>query len=174
MAPSVTTGGGIDMARKNNIGRIDIGKIGAAALAARENQYIQRLIEDRELRETLRGAYSAARGAYGRMNNGKAPARALFDDKRLQREVAQAAAALRDASSALREGPSRGKARRRRRRIRRSVGLLIVGAALALVLSKDLRSKVLDMVFGSEEEFSYSSTTAPPQPAPQPAGSASS
>jgi hypothetical protein len=160
------------MARKNNIGRIDIGKVSAAAMAARENRYLQRLIEDRELRETLRGAYTAARGAYGRMNNGKAPARALLDDRRVQREIAQAAAALRDASNAIREGPAR-KARGRTRRLRRAVAAMIVGAGLALVLSKDLRSKVLDVLFGSEEEFSYSSTTAPPEPAPQPAASSS-
>lgn len=159
--------------KKNNIGKIDVGKITSAAIAARENQYLQRLIEDRELRETLRGAYTAARGAYGRMNNGKAPTKALFDDRRLQREIATAAAALREASSALREGPSRKRAKGRKRRLRRTVGVLLVGTALAFVLSKDLRSKVLDMMFGSEEEFSYSSTTAPPQPAPQPAASSS-
>jgi hypothetical protein len=159
------------MPKKNNISRIDIGKLSAAAIAARENRYIQRLIEDQELRETLRGAYTAARGAYGRMNNGKAPARALFDDRRLQREVAQAAAALRQASNALRESPGRSKARRRRRRMRRSAAFLFIAAILAVALNKDVRSKVLDMVFGSEEEFSYSSTTAPPEPAPEPAAS---
>jgi hypothetical protein len=46
-----------------------------------------------------------------------------------------------------------------------------VGTGLALVLSKDLRSKVLDLMFGSEEEFDYSSTTTPPEPAPAPAAS---
>ena len=165
------------MAKRNNIGKIEIGRIdmsrlGGAAMAARENRYLQRLIEDKELRETLRGAYSAARGAYGRMNNGKAPTKALFDDRRLQREIAQAAAALREASTSLREGPRR-KRGARKRRIRRSAAFLFVTAVLAVILSKDVRSKVLDMVFGSEEEFSYSSTTAPPQPAPEPTASGS-
>ena len=32
---------------------------------------------------------------------------------------------------------------------------------LALALSESLRSKVLDALFGSEEEFEYSSTTTP-------------
>ena len=41
------------------------------------------------------------------------------------------------------------------------VFLLLVAGVLALVLSKDLRSKVLDMLFGAEEEFDYSSTTMP-------------
>ncbi len=39
-------------------------------------------------------------------------------------------------------------------------------AALALALSEDLRSKVLDLLFGAEDEFEYSSTTAPVEPAP--------
>ena len=33
---------------------------------ARENPYVQRLIEDEELRDSLRDAFEAARGAYGR------------------------------------------------------------------------------------------------------------
>jgi len=147
-------------ARKNNIG-----KVSEMAITARNNPYVQRLIEDRELRQTLRGAYGAARSAYGRMNNGKPPAKALLDDRKLQRDLAEAAGALRLASSALLEGPERSRPRRRHR-VRRSLTLIVVGGALALILSKDLRSKALDMMFGSEEEFSYSSTTSPSQPAP--------
>jgi hypothetical protein len=41
------------------------------------------------------------------------------------------------------------------------VFLLLVAGVLALVLSKDLRSKLLDALFGAEEEFDYSSTTMP-------------
>lgn len=44
--------------------------------------------------------------------------------------------------------------------------LLIVAGILAMVLSKDVRAKVLDMLFGSEEEFDYSSTTMPATDAP--------
>jgi len=50
--------------------------------------------------------------------------------------------------------------------------LLIIATALALVVSEDLRSKVLDLLFGSEEEFDYSSTTAPAEPAPVPTAAA--
>jgi hypothetical protein len=35
-----------------------------------------------------------------------------------------------------------------------------------MVLSEGLRSKVLDVLFGAEEEFDYSSTAAPAAPAP--------
>jgi hypothetical protein len=148
-------------AKKNNIGRI-----GSMATAARSNRYVQRLIEDRELRENLRGAYGAVRSAYGRLNNGKAP-KALLEDRRLQRELTQAASALREATGALLEPPRRArKGPRRRSRLGRTLLLAVAGAGLALVLSKDLRSKVLDLLFGSEEEFNYSSTTAPATPAP--------
>ena len=34
--------------------------------SARENPYVQRLIEDEELRDSLRDAFEAAKGAYGR------------------------------------------------------------------------------------------------------------
>jgi hypothetical protein len=39
--------------------------------------------------------------------------------------------------------------------------LVLIAGVLALVLSKDLRAKALDALFGAEEEFDYSSTTMP-------------
>jgi hypothetical protein len=140
-----------------------INKAGEAARAAQRNRYLQRLVEDEELRGTLLTAYGAARSAYGRMSNGKPATQALFEDRKLQRELKEAANALRDASSALREPPKR---RRRRGGIGRSLLLLAVASALAMAVSEGLRSKVLDLLFGAEEEFDYSSTTAPAEPAP--------
>ena len=103
------------------------------------------------------------------MSNGKPATQALFEDRKLQRELKEAAYALRDATSSLREPP---KPVRRRGGIGRSLLLLAVGGVLALALSESLRTKVLDLLFGAEEEFDYSSTTAPETPAP--AGVASS
>jgi len=82
--------------------------------------------------------------------------------------IARAVLAAQVASTTLRESePSEErKPRPAGRRVRRSIMLLILGGVAALVLSKDLRSKLLDTVFGSEEEFTYSSTTAPATPAP--------
>jgi hypothetical protein len=136
-----------------------------AARAARSNQYLQRLIEDEELRSNLMAAYGSARSAYARMSNGKPAGRALLEDRKLQRELREVVEALRDASSSLREPPRR---RRRRRGIARALLLVAIGGTLALVLSEGLRSKVLDLMFGAEEEFDYSSTTTPPTPAPAP------
>jgi hypothetical protein len=139
-----------------------------AARAARSNQYLQRLIEDEQLRSNLMTAYGSARSAYARMSNGKPAGRALLEDRKLQRELGEAVSALRDATNSLREPVSR---HRRRRRLGRMVLLALVGGALALALSEGLRSKVLDMMFGAEEEFDYSSTTAPTTPAPAPVSS---
>ena len=124
--------------------------------------YLQRLLEDDQLRGSLISAYGAARSAYGRMTNGAAT-KELIEDAELQLELTQVAEALRDASSALREPPKRA---RRRGGLGRSLLLLAVGGLLAIALSEGLRSKVLDLMFGAEEEFDYSSTTTPAEPAP--------
>jgi hypothetical protein len=138
-------------------------KASSAARAARDNPYVHRVLEDEELRDNVRIAYNAMRGAYGRLSNGKGPTKALMEDKKLHRELRDAANALRDAGTALREGPQR-----KRGGLGRKLFVLAVGAGLALALSEGLRNKVLDALFGSEEEFDYTSTTTP-APAPEPA-----
>jgi hypothetical protein len=142
-------------------------RIGKASEALRGNDYVRRLIEDDELRDSLLAAYGAARSAYGRMSNGKPLTKALMEDRKLKRELAEAAGALRDASMSLKDG---SRKRKRKGGAGRLLLLALVGAALAIALSEDLRSKVLDMLFGAEEEFDYSSTTAPAEPAPAEAG----
>ena len=125
-----------------------------AGKSASENPYVRRLVEDEELRQNIRTAFDSARKAYGRMQNGKGPAKALFDDKKVQKELQNAAKSLRTASDQLRGKSSGGS----------PWGKLllvgIVGMVLALVLSEDLRKAVLDKLFGAEEEFEYTSTTA--------------
>ena len=134
------------------------GAAGAVATgkAVASNEYVTRLVEDEELRDNLRTAYESAKKAYSRMSNGKGPAKALFDDKKTQRELKEAASSLRDAADALRGA----KAKKKRRR-GGLVTLLLVGGIAALVLSEGLRKKVLDTLFGAEEEFEYTSTTTP-------------
>jgi hypothetical protein len=141
-----------------------LGKASAAAKAAQSNQYVQRLIEDQELRANLLAAYGAARSAYGRMSNGKPAGKALMEDRKLQAELRSAVESLREAGGALREGPVRH--RRRRRGLGRTLLLITFGAVLAVALNEGLRSKVLDLLFGAEEQFDYSSTTAPATPEP--------
>jgi hypothetical protein len=150
---------------RSSSGGSGFGKAGEAARAARSNQYIERLIEDEELRGSLLAAYGAARSAYGRMSNGKPATTALFEDRKLQKELREAAGALRDAANTLREPPRKTR-QRRRGGLGRKLLLLGIAGVLALALSEDLRGKVLDLLFGAEEEFEYSSTTAPATPAP--------
>src|SRR3954451_14850263 len=143
-------------------------KAGAGAVAtgkaAANNPYVQRLANDEELRDNLRTAYESARKAYSRMSNGKGPAKAVLDDKKTQRELKEAASSLRDAADALRGG--------RKKKSRRGTKLLVllVGVGLALALSEGLRKKVLDALFGAEEEFEYTSTTSPSSTQQTPVG----
>ena len=145
-------------------------KAGAAGAAATAQPYITRLIQDEELRENLRTAFEAGRGAANRLSNGKAPAKALMDDKKLHKDLKAAADALRDSADALREGP---KKKKRKGGIGKLLFLGIVGGIAGVALNEGLRSKVMDLLFGAEEEFDYTSTTVPATPAPdasQPVG----
>jgi anti-sigma factor RsiW len=151
------------MASKNTLG-----KASRAAQAAKSNPYLQRLIDDEQVRASLLSAYEAARGAYDRIGNGKPPTTALFEDKKLQEELKRAAESLRDASVSLRDAPAAQKAGRTRRRGRRLL-LLVLGSVLAIAFSEGLRSKVLDMMFGAEEEFDYGTAASAATPAPEPA-----
>jgi hypothetical protein len=138
-------------------GKKKAAKAGAGAMAAgqavRSNPYVQRLVEDQELRENLRNAFVSARKAYSRVN-GKTPAKAL-DDKKVQRELKDAASSLKDAADSLRG------TKRKKRRKGRLLLVAFVGAGLALALNEGLRKKVLDALFGAEEEFEYTASTTP-------------
>jgi hypothetical protein len=130
----------------------------AAGKAIRSNPYVQRVMEDPELRENLRNAFESARKAYTRMSNSKGPVKAVTEDKKVQRELKEAASSLKDAADSL-----RGKKKKRRKG--RLLLVAVVGAGLALTLSEGLRKKVLDTLFGAEEEFEYTASTTPEPPA---------
>ena len=140
------------MAAKKKAASVGAGAV-AAGKAAKDNPYIQRLIEDEELRENLRTAYFSARNAYGRMSNGKGPSAAL-NDKKTQKQLREAANSLKDAADSLR-------AAKRPKRRGRGLLLIVVGVSLAFILSEGLRKKALDTLFGAEEEFEYTSPTTP-------------
>jgi hypothetical protein len=135
-------------------------KKAASAAAATTSPWVQRLVQDEELRDNFRVAFESAKDAYDRLADGKSPGE-LVGDKKLQDDLKQAAGALKDAGSALKEGPRK----RKKRRPGRTLLVLLVGFGLALALSEDLRAKLLDALFGKEEEFDYGSTA--PSPAPE-------
>jgi hypothetical protein len=141
-------------------------KAQAAAMKARANPYVQRIVEDEDLRQNIADAYESARKAWARMSNGKSPTKQIFDDKKLQKEIKNAAGSIKDASVALREAP-----KRKRGSFGKLLLIGVVGAGVALAVSEGLRKKVLDTLFGAEEEFEYSSTTTASAPSGQTAGS---
>jgi hypothetical protein len=114
------------------------------------------MISDEELRDNVRVAVDSARQAFARLQNGKSAPKTVLDDKKFHKSVSEAATALKDASDALREGP---KKRKRKGGLLRKLLFLAVAGGIAVAVSEDLRSKVLDTLFGKEEEFDYTSST---------------
>jgi hypothetical protein len=66
-------------------------KAQSAAMSARNNPYVRRVFEDEDLRTNIIDAYESARKAYSRLSNGKSPSKQIFDDKKLQKEIKNAA-----------------------------------------------------------------------------------
>jgi hypothetical protein len=139
----------------------------AADLAniTKANPYIQRLIEDAELRDNVRTALDSGKSAINRLSNAKAPQKAVMDDKKLQNDLRSAAEAVRDAAMALNDAPKHSKPKKKRR-FGRTLLIALVGAGAALALSESLRSKLLDTLFGAEEEFQYTPPAGTPTPPP--------
>ena len=142
------------MATRTKAARATATKAGKAAVDARTNPYVQRFVEDPELRENVRDAIEHARKAYKRLSNGKGPAKALMEDKKLQKELRAASENLQSAGESL-----RGK--KRRRRGRGLFFLAVVGAIAFIALNEGARKALMDKLFGAEEEFEYTSTTSP-------------
>ena len=156
------------MASKNKAVKAGAGAF-AAGKAVRSNPYVQRLVEDDELRDNLRSAFESARKAYTRMSNGKGPVKAVTEDKKVQRELRDAATSLKDAADSLRGG----KKKKKKRGKGRLLLVALIGGAVALAASEGLRKKVLDALFGAEEEFEYTGSTTPePSSTSEPVGTA--
>ena len=130
------------------------GARGAVSSVA-DNDYVKRLVEDEDLRDSIRDAFEAARDAYERLSSNGSPIDAAIDDKKVHKDIKEAAENLRDASNRL-----RGK--EKEHHYGRLLFIAFAGAVLALILSEDIRKALLDKVFGAEEEFEYTSTTSTP------------
>jgi hypothetical protein len=139
---------------------------GSAALAEVQT-IVKRLVEDEGLREDLGRAIDSSRRVYDRVSATKKPAK-LLEDKKLQADAIEALDAIRSVTisvtgmgkslpspKALTKQPKKKKSR-----FGRLLVLASLGGAAAVAASDDLRSKVLDALFGAEEEFQYS----PPPP----------
>ena len=93
--------------------------------ARKANPYIQRIVEDAELRDNVREAYESARKAYGRLSNGKAPTKALLEDKKLQKDLPTPPSLAARREHRLRQG----KKRKGAARLGKLLVLALVGAA---------------------------------------------
>jgi hypothetical protein len=138
-------------------------KARGAVGSAGNNPYLRRLIEDEDLRDSVRDAFEAARDAYERLSSNGSLVDTAIDDKKVHKDLKVAAENMRDASNRI-----RGK--EEKSTFGRILLIAVVATVLALIFSEDLRKAVLDKVFGAEEEFEYTSTTTP---APTPAASES-
>jgi hypothetical protein len=132
------------------------------------NPYIQRLIEDADLRDNITTVIDSGRSAYERLSSSKNPQKAVLEDRKLHGHVSTAAEGVRNVAGALSDAPKHSKPKQKKRRGRKLL-LLLVAGTVALVASEGLRSKVLDAVFGAEEEFEYTppastGSTTPPAP----------
>jgi hypothetical protein len=125
--------------------------------------FVRRVIEDEQLRAQVGRAIESSQRAYERVAKAKKPAK-LLEDKELHSEAADALAAIRDVGLSLAE-KGRKSARKQKRKSRKLL-IALVGGGLAVVGSEGLRSKVLDTLFGAEEEFEYTPPAAPPTATP--------
>ena len=125
---------------------------------ARSNPYIERLIEDPNFRAHVTTAVNSGRSAYDRLNNGAVDPQTLLQDRKLHAELGRALGAARDATIVL----IAPRKRRRGLTFGRVLLLGAIGGGVALAASETLRSKVLDVLFGAEEEFEYTPPATPP------------
>jgi hypothetical protein len=115
--------------------------------------YVERALNDEEIRENLKRAYQAARGLL-ELAEKKGPARVakgVVDDKRVQKNLQTAVEELKHAVKRL-----QGHERRRRS----GKLLLLVGAGAGVLLNPvtgpRARRWLKDKLFGGSDEFGYS------------------
>ena len=128
-----------------------------SAQQLKENEYLRRIAEDPKVRENARVAYQSARDAFERISAADNPAAAILDDDKVRRSIKKASDAAMEARDRVVSPP-------RKSHLLRNLLILTAGAALAVAVSAGLRDRILDLVFGAEEEFDYVPTTAPPTP----------
>lgn len=129
-------------------------KVQDVSQAVGDNPYVRRLVEDEELRDNIINALKSAKRAYGRVSDDRKPATKLMDDRKVHRDLKNAAESLKEASDQLR-GKRRGGAPWAKLFL---IGIL--GVILALIFSEDLRNAVLDRLLPPEEEFEFTASVS--------------
>ena len=135
----------------------------ADVASLKDNPYVQRVIEDADLRDNVANVIESSKGAYARLVSNGAPHKAVLEDSKLHDHVSSAAGSVRDVAHALNDvDAKKGRPTKKNKHRGRKLVFLLIAAGVALALSEGLRNKVLDALFGKEEEFQYT----PPAPAP--------
>jgi hypothetical protein len=110
--------------------------------------YLEQLLENEDVRTNLRRARARAQQAYGTTK--RKGAKKAAGDKRVRARVAQSAVAARDAVLAIRRGREQELRRQQRRmRLRRVLVLLLLAGGAAAATNESVRTRVLDLVGGS-------------------------
>jgi hypothetical protein len=147
----------------------------AADLARiKDNPYLHRVIEDDALRDNVYNVIESSKGAYERLSSNGAPHKTVLEDNKLHGHVESAAASIRDIALALNDVDAKhNRPFKKKKRHGRKLLLLLVAGGAALALSESLRNKLLDALFGKEEEFQYTPPApAPTEPPPSPVSAA--
>lgn len=139
-------------------------KLVEAGLNARNNPYIQRLIDDEDFRDEAINAIKSARSVFDRASSMGWSKKKIANDKKLRRELEEAISGLKSTRSDLLE-VKKGKQKKQKSRqkkgrpLRKLIFVAVIGAVIAVALNENARKMLLDTLFGAEEEFQYSSTT---------------
>jgi hypothetical protein len=115
--------------------------------------YVQRAIQDEELRENLRSAFATARDVYDELIGGRGVtgvASKVASDKEIQDQLRSAIEDLRTAASRI-QGGAEHRAR--------NTSLLLAGIALGILFNPmtgpETRRWLKDKIFGEDEDFGY-------------------
>ena len=117
--------------------------------------YVQRAIQDEELRDNLRSAFATARDVYEELIGGRgvtAVAGKVASDKDIQDQLRSAIEDLRNAADRI-QGREAHKGR--------NTTLLLAGITLGILFNPmtgpETRRWLKDKIFGEDEEFGYGS-----------------
>ena len=120
--------------------------------------YVKRAIQDEELRESLRSAFSTARDVYDELMGGRGMtgvASKVASDEDIQKQLRSAIEDLRSAANRI-QGKEEHKAR--------NTSLLLVGITLGILFNPmtgpQARGWLKDKVFGEDEDFGYGGSSS--------------
>jgi gas vesicle protein len=121
--------------------------------------YIERALQDEDLRENVRNAFESARGVYNELIGGRGAipvAARVATDKDIQDRLREALDELREAADRVQGKKDHGT---------RNTLLLITGIALGLLFNpvsgSQTRKWVSDKVFGPSDDFTYQGNSTP-------------